>query len=458
MDASPTSAAGPGAVGRVPRPRHVSILLALVLGAACGVAANALVAGRPGAIEALGWAVSNGFEPVGKMWLSALIMVVIPLVVSSLALGVAGLGSFATLGRIGAVTLAGFLSLTATATALGLTLMNLFTPGRSLDPGIKHRLLDTFRNQVQDGFRLSSDAFGIDLLVKIVPRNPVKAAAEGDMLAVIFFALMFGAALMLVPRERAEPMHRFLDSLGAVTAAIIDLVMKAAPLGVFCLIFGVTARFGHELLVNLCQFVAVVVGGLLLFQTVGYALVLRFVAGVSPRTFFREARLVMITAFSTSSSNATLPTTLRVAEENLGVPRTISGFVLPLGATLNMNGTAMYEGATVLFLAQVFGVDLTLGQQLIVMLMSVITAIGVAGIPGGSIPFVMMVMSMVGVPPEGIAVILGMDRVLDMCRTVLNVTGDMVTALVVRRFAGVAADPAPADSNPAPDALAGANP
>jgi DAACS family dicarboxylate/amino acid:cation (Na+ or H+) symporter len=275
-----------------------------------------------------------------------------------------------------------------------------------------------------------------------VPRNPVQAAANGDMLAVIFFALMVGVALTAIPSERAEPMIKFLDSLGQITVAIIHLVMKVAPVGVFCLIFSVTARFGFHLLISLLQYVVTVVGGLIVFQFVGYPLILALVAKFPPLEFFRKIRIVMITAFSTSSSNATLPTTLQTSEENLGVPTEIGGFVLPLGATMNMNGTALYEGATVLFLAQVFGVHLSLGAQVIVVLMAVLTAIGTAGIPSGSIPLLMMVLGVVGVPMEGIAIILGVDRILDMCRTTLNVTGDLVTATVVARFEGVALRPA----------------
>jgi DAACS family dicarboxylate/amino acid:cation (Na+ or H+) symporter len=296
--------------------------------------------------------------------------------------------------------------------------------------------METYRGQTEGAMGLSGNALSIDLLVKIVPRNPVAAAASGDMLAVIFVALMCGVALTMLPREKSEPMVRFLESLGHVTVAIIELVMKVAPIGVFCLIFSVTARFGFTLLVNLAQFVVTVVGSLAFFLVVGYSVILALVARRSPLDFFRKARVVMITAFSTSSSNATLPTTMRVAEEELGIPREIGGFVLPLGATMNMNGTALFEGATVLFLAQVFGVHLSLSAQLVVVLMSVVTAIGVAGIPGGSIPLLMMVLGMVGVPMEGIAIILGVDRILDMCRTTLNVTGDLVTATVVARFEG----------------------
>ena len=408
------------------------ILLGLVAGAATGVTVNLVTGGGP----AVTGFVSLVTEPIGKMWLSALIMVVIPLIISTLSLGVAGLGSLKRLGRIGLITIVCFLALTTLSTALGLTVMNVVAPGRSLDPAVKAQLMETYKGQTEGAMGLSSNALSIDLLVKIVPRNPVAAAASGDMLAVIFVSLMCGVALTMLPREKSEPMVRFLESLGHVTIAIIELVMKVAPIGVFCLIFSVTARFGFTLLVNLAQFVVTVVGSLAFFLVVGYSIILALVARRSPLDFFRKARVVMITAFSTSSSNATLPTTMRVAEEELGIPREIGGFVLPLGATMNMNGTALFEGATVLFLAQVFGVHLSLSAQLVVVLMSVVTAIGVAGIPGGSIPLLMMVLGMVGVPMEGIAIILGVDRILDMCRTTLNVTGDLVTATVVARFEG----------------------
>ena len=283
---------------------------------------------------------------------------------------------------------------------------------------------------------LSQSTFDINLLVNIVPRNPVKAAANGDMLAVIFFALVLGIALTRMREDRVAPLKGVLESLGEAMVAIIELVMKLAPLGVFCLIFSVAARFGYQLLWNLLKYMLTVLGSMLLFQIVGYGLVLRLLARRSPLDFLRRIRVVMVTAFSTSSSNATLPTTIQTAERDLGISPQVAGFVLPLGATMNMNGTALFEGATVLFLAQVFGVHLGLGQQLVVVLMSVVTAIGVAGIPGGSLPLLMMVLAMVGVPPEGIALILGVDRLLDMSRTVLNVSGDLVTATLVERFCG----------------------
>jgi DAACS family dicarboxylate/amino acid:cation (Na+ or H+) symporter len=418
---------------------HTKILLGLLAGAVTGVTVNLLTGGGPLTQRVI----SLVTEPVGKMWLSALIMIVIPLIISTLSLGVAGLGSLRRLGRIGIITIVSFLCLTATSAILGLTLMNLFQPGRSLNPAVKARLMETYKGQTTGAMGLSEGTLGIDLLVKIVPRNPVQAAANGDMLAIIFFALMIGVAITAISAERAEPMVKFLESLGHITVAIIHLVMKVAPIGVFCLIFSVTARFGFHLLINLLQYVLTVVGGLAIFQFIGYPLVLALVSKFPPLEFFRKIRIVMITAFSTSSSNATLPTTLQTSEERLGIPNEIGGFVLPLGATMNMNGTSLYEGATVLFLAQVFGVHLSLGTQVVVVLLAVLTAIGTAGIPGGSIPLMMMVLGMVGVPMEGIAIILGVDRILDMCRTTLNVTGDLVTATIVSRFEGVMLRPSP---------------
>jgi len=356
---------------------------------------------------------------------------------------VASLGDLKRLGRIGLVTAGCFLGLTALSTSLGLTVMNTIAPGRSLPEEVKTELMATYKGQADEAMGLGSRAFNIDLLYSVIPRNPVQAAASGNMLGVIFFAVMLGAAMALLPAEKAAPLQRVLASLGHVTVAIIELVMRVAPVGVFCLIFSVTARFGLHLLVSLSAFVVTVVGSLAFFQFVGYTLVLWLVARHPPLDFFRKARLVMITAFTTSSSNATLPTTMRVAEQKVGIPREISAFVLPLGATMNMNGTALFEGATVLFLAQVFGVNLGLGQQAVVVLMSVVTAIGVAGIPGGSIPLLMMVLAMVGVPAEGIAIVLGVDRLLDMCRTVLNVTGDLVTATIVTRAERMTLQPDP---------------
>lgn len=411
-------------------PRHNKILLGLVIGAVLGTVTNLLTDGS----EKTQRFVALVTEPIGKMWLSSLIMVVIPLIVSTLSVGVAALGSLKRLGRIGLVTLASFLLLTTLSTAFGLFVMNTVRPGQGLDRSLTERLMQTYASETKTAMGFAKDSkFGISVLVDIIPRNPIKAAANGEMLAVIFFALMLGIGIAIVSKEAGKPLLDVMESLGHVTVAIIDLVMAVAPIGVFCLIFSVTSRFGLSLLVSLLKYVVTIVLSLAVFQFVAYPVILKFVSGLSPLDFFKRIRVVMITAFSTSSSNATLPTTMKTSEEELGIHKEIGGFVLPLGATMNMNGTALFEGATVLFLAQVFGFNLDLPTQLIVVIMSVITAIGVAGVPGGSIPLLMMVLGMVGVPVEGIGIILGVDRILDMCRTVLNVTGDLVTATIVNR-------------------------
>ncbi len=408
---------------------HTKILLGLAVGAISGITINVLTEGAAGTEQF----VSSVTEPIGRVWLNALIMVVIPLIVSTLSVGISGLGSLKKIGRIGIVALMSMLSLTALSAMLGLTVVNLVKPGEGLNPAVTERLIETYQGE-SDAMGLAEGAFGMEMFVRIVPRNPVQAAANGEMLAVIFFALMIGIGLTIAPKEKAQPLRSFLESLSHVTIGIIGLVMKVAPLGVACLIFSVTARFGFEIIFNLLKYMMTVVGSLTIFFVVGYSLILRFVAKRDPVEFMRRTWVVVLTAFSTSSSAATLPTTMRVAKEELGVSDAVTGFVLPLGATMNMNGTALFEGVTVLFIAQVFGVDLSLGSQLIVIMLSVITAIGTAAVPGGSIPLLMMVLGIVGVPVEGIAIVLGVDRILDMCRTTLNVIGDLVTSTIVDRF------------------------
>lgn len=419
---------------------HHKILAGLVVGAAAGVACNALAGGAPW-LAAVNTYVAG---PVGQIFLRLLFMVVVPLVFASLTVGVALLGDLRRVGRIGARTLGYFLVTTTLAAALGLLLVNLFEPGSGLDSATRASLLETYRSEAAQRVPEGGPGFGIRTLVNIVPRNPLEAAVRGDMLGVIFFSLMIGVALTLLPAERARPLVHVLEALGDAMVAIIGIVMKIAPYGVAGLIFVVTSRFGWGILRELAVYVAVVLTGLVLHQTVTFSLLLWFLGRTTPAAFFRRAQPVMITAFSTSSSNATLPTTIKVSEESLRIPKEIAGFVLPLGATMNMNGTALFEGVTVLFVAQVFGVDLSVGQQLVVILLSVLMAVGTAGVPGGSIPLLMLVLQAVGVPGEGIALVLGVDRILDMCRTVVNVTGDMTCAVYVARVetaAGARAGP-----------------
>jgi len=407
---------------------HTKIGLGLVLGAFIGGLCNAFFADQP-------WLVfvsDNIMFPVGQIFLRMLFMTVVPIVFTSIALGVAGIGDMKTLGRLGGRTFGYFLMSTLIAATIGLTLVNTIKPGSGLPEQTRNELMEKFSGGAQDMLSGPPD-FGINTFVNIVPRNPVAAAANMDMLALIFFALIFGAALTVIPREKAQPVIDVLQGIGDAIIAIINWAMKLAPYGVFGLIFVITSRFGWSILAQLGMYVVVVLIGLILHATIGISGLVKIFGKMNPLTFWRSIAAPFITAFSTSSSMATLPTSIATAENQLDVQPKIAGFVLPLGATMNMNGTALYEGITVLFLAQVFGVDLSFSSQIIVVILAVLTAVGAAGVPGGSLPLMMLVMATVGVPPEGIAIILGVDRILDMSRTTLNVCGDISASVYVDR-------------------------
>lgn len=415
--------------------RHAKIFIGLITGAIAGVSANFLFPST----EILTIIQTYISDPLGKIFLNLLIMMVIPLVFASLALGVAQIGDLKKLGRIGFKTTSYFLLVTTLAVVIGLILVNVIRPGDYLQGETKNELLTTYGDQVSQIKDTSGKTeFGIQTLVNIVPRNPIAAIAKPnpEMLALIFVALMTGIAMTLIEKKRAEPLIKLLEGINDVTIVIINIAMKLAPFGVAALIFSVTSRFGFELLVALGMYMVTVLSGLTILLIVVYSVLIKVFAKYNPLQFFRRIQTVMMTAFSTSSSSATLPTTISVSQTNLGIPPQITGFVLPLGATMNMNGTALFEGVTVLFLAQVFGVNLSFGVQLIVILMSVLTAIGTAGVPSGSIPLLAIVLAMVNVPVEGIAIILGADRLLDMCRTVLNVTGDITCSAYIARSEG----------------------
>jgi len=406
---------------------HTKIALGLVLGALVGSLTNAFF-GDAGWVR---WVADNVAYPVGQIFLRMLFMTVVPIVFTSIALGVAGIGDMKTLGRLGGRTFGYFLMSTLIAATIGLTLVNTIRPGAGLSPEIRDELMTRFSGE---GLVTSGPTnFGVSTFVNIVPRNPVEAAANMDMLALIFASLIFGAALTLIPKAKADPVLAVLDGVGDAVIKIIDMAMNLAPYGVFALIFGITSQFGWSILQQLSMYIVVVVLGLFLHATIGISALVRIFGRMSPATFWRSVNAPVITAFSTSSSMATLPTSIATAEKELDVQPKIAGFVLPLGATMNMNGTSLYEGVTVLFVAQVFGAGLSLPTQIVVVVLAVLTAVGAAGVPGGSLPLMMLVMATVGVPPEGIAIILGADRILDMCRTTLNVCGDISASVYIDR-------------------------
>jgi DAACS family dicarboxylate/amino acid:cation (Na+ or H+) symporter len=400
------------------------MLAGLIGGLAFGTAAHALLAGSP-AIDAL---VRYAIEPAGQLFLRLLFVLVIPLVVSALALSIADLGDLRRVGRIGLRTLVYTAVVSAIAVAIGVGLVNLFQPGVGLDPALLDRLGDGARLPAANAGRS-----GIDFLINLVPANAVKAMAEGDMLAVMVFAVLLGVGLASAPGEPARRLADVLRGVADVTMHLLGLVIRLAPVGVACLVFTLAWRLGLDLFVRLAAYVAVVLVGLALQQFVVYAASVKWLGGMDPREFYRATRAAMVTAFSTASSNATLPTALWVAEHELRLPPHVSRFVLTLGSTANQNGTALFEGVTVLFLAQFYGVELTLAQQATTAFICVLGGIGTAGVPAGSLPVIAMILTMIGVPPEGIAIVLGVDRFLDMCRTAVNVTGDLAAAVVVSR-------------------------
>jgi dicarboxylate/amino acid:cation (Na+ or H+) symporter, DAACS family len=420
---------------------HTKILIGLLIGTIAGVMVNRLFGGDHARV---GWTIDNITNPVGQLFLRLLLMIVVPLVFSSLVVGVAGIGDIRKLGRVGLKSFAYCLAISAISVAIGITLANTIRPGNRIDPAtataLQQRFSSAATTQVQDATKPGAATTPLMSVVEtLVPKNPFFAVAnkeDANMLHLMFFGLVIGIAITLLPVTVTAPVLRVLEGLYEITAKIIEMIMKFAPFAVACLLFNTTARFGLDLLAALGWFVVTVLLGLSLHMFGVYSLSIYFLSRISPLEFFRRVKTVILTAFSTSSSNATLPTALRVSEQNLGVPQQINSFVLTVGATANQNGTALYEGVTVLFLAQLAGVDLSLGQQLMVVYLAIIGGIGTAGIPSGSIPFIIGVLVTVGINPALIAIILGVDRILDMCRTTLNVTGDLTAATYVARSEG----------------------
>lgn len=422
---------------------HTKILIGLLIGVLGGLGVNWSFGGsHPNVV----WIVSNITQPVGTVFLNLLLMIVVPLVFSSLVVGVAGIGDIRKLGRIGLKSFAYCLIISAISVVIGLGLANTIRPGERISPEIATQLKEKFSGgatsataaQKQAAEAAKNDSGLMQAVKTIVPSNVFNSisGASPNMLHIMFFALIVGIAITLMPAPVSAPFVGLMESVFAITSKIIDIIMKFAPYAVACLIFNNIAQFGLDLLQSLAWFVITVLLGLSLHFFGVYSLSVYFLSRINPLEFFKRIRTVIVTAFSTSSSNATLPTALRVSHENLGVPKEINSFVLTVGATANQNGTALYEGVTVLFLAQLAGADLTLGTQLMVVYLAILGGIGTAGVPSGSIPFIIGILAMINVDPALIAIILGVDRILDMCRTTLNVVGDITAATFVAKSEG----------------------
>ena len=372
-------------------------------------------------------------QPIGQIFLRLIFMLVIPLLFSALIVGISEMGEIKALKRVGLRTLAYTVIVSSIAVAVSLAAVNLLQPGAGVDRAAANEMLQESAGRASAIVKTGAEQpSGIDAFVSIIPNNLVEVMGSNSaILSVMFFALFFGIGLLITDTPNARALKRGFEGLFDVTMKLILLVIKLAPYAVACFMFNLAALFGWDLLIRLSAYVGVVLLALGVQMFVVYPILLWTLGRKSPAAFFREVQEAMVMAFSTASSNATLPTALRVAEENLRLPRRVSRFVLTIGATAHQNGTAMFEGVTVIFLAQFFGVDLTLWQQITVMLVCILGGIGTAGVPAGSLPVVALILAMVGIQPEAIAIVLGVDRFLDMCRTTLNVTGDLVAAQVI---------------------------
>jgi dicarboxylate/amino acid:cation (Na+ or H+) symporter, DAACS family len=412
---------------------YVQLLMALVLGAVLGTICHHYIQAEW--VSAIN---SNFLQPLAQIFLRLIFMVVVPMLFSALVIGVHDLGDSHGLGKVVSRTLLYTIVASSASVLIGIGLVNTFKPGSGMQ--IDQSVLADQALSVGKIQKNAQEAKSVvQTIVELVPKNPIDAATkamDGEMLSLMVFALFFGIALSLTTRfstEKEDHVIKFLEEVFAACMKIVEMVMRLAPIAVFALMFNTAFKLGHGVFGTIFNYVAIVFVGLLLQQFIIYASLLKLVARRSPWEFFTACKEVYLYAFSTASSNATLPKSLELAETKLNLSPKISRFVLTVGSTANQNGTALFEGVTVLFLAQVYNIDLTIAQQVQVVLMSILAGIGTAGVPGGSLPLIMILLQSVGIPPEGIGLILGVDRFLDMCRTTINVSGDLVIAAMVSR-------------------------
>jgi Na+/H+-dicarboxylate symporter len=377
------------------------------------------------------------FEYVGTIFLNALKMIIVPLIMSSIIVGVAGIGSGGNLGALGGKTLLFYASTTLAAILVGLLLINAVGPGYvNGEPARDLLALEASTEELAESVAGKGPGDVAKVFQRMVPPNIVKAAVEGQMLGIIFFAILFGYFMTKLDNQYAEPLYRFWDAVFHVMMRMTEWIMKFAPIGVFGLVAGVIAKAGYKATGPLAVFALVVLAALAVHAFVTLPLLLRFVGRVNPFKTIKGAVQAMLTAFSTASSSATLPVTMECVEDNIGVSNKVSSFVLPLGATVNMNGTALYECAAAMFIAQAYGLELTFGVQFSIVAIALMTSIGVAGVPSASLVAIAIILGAIGLPIEALGVLLVFDRILDMARTSINVWGDVSCATIVARLEG----------------------
>lgn len=397
---------------------HTKIFIGLILGVVVG-----LIFGEKAMI----------IEPVGTIFLRLITMIVVPLVLVSLMLGTASLGDIRKLGRIGVKTVVYFMITTTIAISIGLILANIVKPGTGLNEEVKAELYKSYESKAQVSIQGMEEKPSLkDILINIVPTNPVKALIDGNMLQVIFLGLLFGLILTLIKKSKSEMLIKFLDGVNDAIIQVVHIAMRLAPYGVLALIAAVIGQYGVNILVTLLKYSLVVVGGLVIYTFSVNSLSLSLLGRMNPLLYFKAVKEAMIIAFSTSSSNAALPVSLECVE-HIGVSREYSSFVIPLGATINMDGTALYQGVAAVFIAQIYGIPLAITDQITIVLMATLASVGAAGVPAAGIITLAMVLTQIGIPLEGIALILGVDRFLDMCRTTTNIIGDMTCSVVIKQ-------------------------
>jgi proton glutamate symport protein len=416
---------------------HWQILIAILLAGLCGYLVNKSIASGVEDPSILGISAIGFFGYIGSLFLNALKMIIVPLIFSSIVIGVAGIGSGGNLGALGGRTLLFYAATTLAATCIGLLLINVVGPGYvDGEPAGYMLALDSSGDEIAKVAEGRGPGDVARVFHSMVPPNIVQAAANGQMLGIIFFALLFGYFMTRLGHDKAEPLFKFWDSVFHVMMKMTEWIMMFAPIGVFGLVAKVVAEAGFSAVRPLAVFAVTILVALVIHIAVILPLFLRFIGKVKPYKMFPAMAPAMLTAFSTASSSATLPITMDRVEENVGVSNKISSFVLPLGATVNMNGTALYECAAAMFLAQAYGLDLTLGIQFSIVFIALLTSVGVAGVPSASLVAIAIILGSVGLPVEAIGVLLVFDRILDMARTAVNVFGDACCAVIVARLDG----------------------
>lgn len=377
--------------------------------------------------------IATQIKPIGDLFINLLNMIAIPLVLSSLIIGVASLGNLKKLARIGGKTIAIYLITTAVAITIGLLLSNIIQPGEQLNAQVHEELVSAYQLEVSQKIQTEVELNILQQIVNLFPRNVFKAMVNAEMLQIVFFALLVGIALTNLNKNKAEPVINFFDGFSDAMIKLVDIIMKIAPLGVFALISATIAEFGFEIIQTLFWYMFTVLLGLIIHTLFVYGGLVKFVGKMNPITFFKGMRRAQIVGFTTSSSAATLPVNMECCTENLGINKSITSFTLPLGATINMDGTALYQGVAAVFISQVFGMNLSLYDQILIVFTAVLASIGTAPVPGVGIIMLLIILKTVHIPEIGVALILGVDRILDMCRTVTNITGDAAVSVVIAK-------------------------